>query len=198
MSRRWSSSLRVTVVSAVLAVSGGTLLAFGVGLAPPASADTLCGAPANTLGFNYCGDGVPVTKANLPAAVCSTFDCIENFSNGTGYMVACKDGAVSLSGGTTGACSGHGGVDKKVYLSASAGSATTAPHSPATIAPPGTTTPVVATTVASPVIASSGSGALAFTGVGLSTRWLVIAGMASVLLGGALFVSSIGRRPSRR
>lgn len=40
---------------------------------------------------------------------CSSHMCIENFSNGNGYIVQCSDGDWSHSGGLSGACSDHGG-----------------------------------------------------------------------------------------
>jgi hypothetical protein len=40
---------------------------------------------------------------------CSTHQCIENFPNGSGYIVQCVDGEWSHSGGLSGACSDHGG-----------------------------------------------------------------------------------------
>jgi hypothetical protein len=40
---------------------------------------------------------------------CSTHTCIENFPNGSGYIVQCVDGEWSHSGGRSGACSDHGG-----------------------------------------------------------------------------------------
>ena len=43
------------------------------------------------------------------AQFCSTHTCIENFPNGSGYIVQCADGEWSHSGGRSGACSDHGG-----------------------------------------------------------------------------------------
>lgn len=43
------------------------------------------------------------------AEFCSTHECIENFPNGSGYIVQCADGEWSHSGGHSGACSDHGG-----------------------------------------------------------------------------------------
>jgi hypothetical protein len=40
---------------------------------------------------------------------CSTHSCIDNFYNGSGYIVQCADGMWSHSGGESGACSWHGG-----------------------------------------------------------------------------------------
>lgn len=78
--------------------------------------EALCGAPANSYGFTFCGtgDGVPAPADNA----CDVFDCIDYFPNGTGYLVMCKDGKVSLSGGISGACSDHSGVLRTIYRTA--------------------------------------------------------------------------------
>ncbi|BEP14824.1 hypothetical protein acdb102_31350 [Acidothermaceae bacterium B102] len=77
--------------------------------APPTTAPPavdLCGAPANPIGYNFCG-GTPVTSPN--PSVCSYFPCIASFWSGSGYMAECADGNYSMSGGLQGACSRHGG-----------------------------------------------------------------------------------------
>ena len=73
----------------------------------PAVAVSLCGAPPNPYKLNLCGRGSLVYSP--PADVCSYFNCIPNFPNGTGYMVECNDGMYSMSGGRPGACSYHDG-----------------------------------------------------------------------------------------
>jgi hypothetical protein len=40
---------------------------------------------------------------------CAHHACIDNFDNGSGYVVQCADGTWSHSGGKPGACSWHGG-----------------------------------------------------------------------------------------
>ncbi len=75
-------------------------------------AEPLCGAPANPYHLNLCGRGSLVYDP--PADVCSYFDCIANFSNGKGYMVECRDGTYSMSGGRRGACSYHDGEGSAV------------------------------------------------------------------------------------
>ena len=72
----------------------------------------LCGAPTNPYGLNLCGRGHLVYSP--PAGVCSYFNCIANFPNGTGYMTECNDGTYSMSGGHQGACSYHGGESTAV------------------------------------------------------------------------------------
>jgi hypothetical protein len=82
---------------------------------PPATthqAPSLCGAPANPYCYNFCGGGLISSPAS---DVCSYFSCIDNFPNGKGYMVECRDGMYSMSGGRSGACSDHGGEDRPVY-----------------------------------------------------------------------------------
>jgi hypothetical protein len=49
------------------------------------------------------------------APFCSTHDCIDNFDNGTGYIVQCVDGEWSHSGGRPGACSYHRGETDVTY-----------------------------------------------------------------------------------
>jgi hypothetical protein len=77
------------------------------------AAPSLCGAPANPYGYNFCGRGSLIT--NPAPDVCVYFDCIPNFDNGTGYMVECHDAMYSMSGGRQGACSYHDGVWRPVY-----------------------------------------------------------------------------------
>lgn len=78
-----------------------------------AAKPSLCGAPQNPFGYNFCGRGGHVSSPD--GTVCSYFDCIANFYNGRGYMVECSDGTYSMSGGISGACSHHGGVSRPVY-----------------------------------------------------------------------------------
>lgn len=74
---------------------------------------SLCGAPQNPFGYNFCGRGGYIYS---PAGgVCDYFQCINNFGNGTGYMVECNDGTYSMSGGKRGVCSYHGGKMRPVY-----------------------------------------------------------------------------------
>lgn len=74
---------------------------------------SLCGAPSNPYGYNFCGRGGYVT--NPPQDICSYFNCIPNFWNGVGYMEECHDATYSMSGGRRGACSYHGGELRPVY-----------------------------------------------------------------------------------
>lgn len=172
------------VLSIALALcSGGAVLGVGIATSGPAYANSFCGAPANQWGINYCGTGLPITSSNLPSGVCSAFKCIANFTNGTGYMVECTDGTVSMSGGDSGACSGHGGVKQQAYLDASLASTpttTTAAIVTTTSPPAPPPTTAVPTTTAAPAVAAT-SGALATTGPGsgLLATALVALGLVS-------------------
>jgi hypothetical protein len=94
-------------------VSGGVITGASISQAGGAPAESLCGAPPNPYGYNFCGTGGHVTDP--PAGVCNYFSCIENFWNGSGYMVECGDGTYSMSGGYSEACTDHGGVKQTVY-----------------------------------------------------------------------------------
>lgn len=78
---------------------------------PPASG--LCGAPSNPDGYTYCTTGSLIYSPD--SNTCDYFSCIDNFSNGKGYMEECKDGMVSMSGGRSGSCSYHDGNKQPVY-----------------------------------------------------------------------------------
>ncbi|MBO4164095.1 MULTISPECIES: hypothetical protein [Micromonospora] len=71
-----------------------------------------CGAPANPMGYDYCG-GERVRKPDH--RVCDWFDCVPQFWAGRGYLVSCRDGAVSLTGGQPKPCAGHDGVRRTVH-----------------------------------------------------------------------------------
>lgn len=80
---------------------------------PTPVAQSLCGAPKNPFGYNFCGRGGVIKHP--ASAVCDYFDCIESFWKGNGQMVERKDYTYSMSGGITGACSHHKGVLRTVY-----------------------------------------------------------------------------------
>lgn len=93
------------------AVAGAAVVASGTA-SPTATEPGGCGAPVNPYGYTYCGTG---TCVYTPAAgVCTWFSCIGYFAHGTGYLVQCHDGMVSMSGGHRGACSYHGGENQPV------------------------------------------------------------------------------------
>jgi hypothetical protein len=77
-------------------------------------------------GSHDLGPGAPVSADQsaqdpTPAApggggsFCDAHACIDNFDNGTGYIVQCTDGEWSHSGGRPGACSSHGGETGDTY-----------------------------------------------------------------------------------
>jgi hypothetical protein len=72
----------------------------------------LCGAPANPYGYNFCGGSYIYSPA---ADICSYLSCIDNFWNGQGYVIQCKDGMFSKSGGRSGSCSYHSGNRRPLY-----------------------------------------------------------------------------------
>ncbi|MFI7606695.1 hypothetical protein ACIBTV_16360 [Micromonospora sp. NPDC049366] len=79
---------------------------------PSSSAERRCGAPVNPMGYDFCG-GYRIRK---PAAeTCDHFDCAQEFWSGRGYLVQCRDGVVSLTGGSREACAGHRGVRRTVW-----------------------------------------------------------------------------------
>lgn len=80
---------------------------------PGAPGGSACGAPSNPYGYNFCGNGQVIYSP--PADFCSLFTCVGNFVEGRGYVVQCVDGKFSKSGGRPGACSGHGGVGRRLY-----------------------------------------------------------------------------------
>jgi len=70
------------------------------------------GAPANPWGYNFtCCKFIYWPPPNF----CSYFGCIGNFWNGNGYVIQCKDGMFSKSGGIRGSCSYHGGNNRPLY-----------------------------------------------------------------------------------
>ncbi|MFF5177639.1 hypothetical protein ACFY2Q_06390 [Micromonospora sp. NPDC000316] len=76
-----------------------------------ASRDPRCGAPENPLGYDFCGG----TRIRRPAAeVCDWFECVPQFWAGRGYLVQCRDGSVSLTGGRSDACAKHRGVRQTI------------------------------------------------------------------------------------
>jgi hypothetical protein len=77
--------------------------------------------------FAQVRQSVLVTPPTEPAPsdsidFCSSHACIDNFDNGSGYIVQCNDGMWSHSGGLSGACSYHGGESGTIYSGTDAGS----------------------------------------------------------------------------
>jgi hypothetical protein len=83
---------------------------------PAAPPPATCGAPANPWGFTFCGGSV---ISSPPADLCSVFACIASFWRQTnGYVIQCRDGLLSHSGGARGSCSSHGGNSRPLYAPA--------------------------------------------------------------------------------
>lgn len=78
----------------------------------PAPTPTPCVSPCNPFGYNF----ISGNRIYNPASdFCSYFTCINNFSNGRGYVVECHDGEYSKSGGIQQVCSSHGGQWRILY-----------------------------------------------------------------------------------
>ncbi|MFJ8577195.1 hypothetical protein [Micromonospora sp. NPDC093277] len=74
--------------------------------------DRRCGAPANPYGYDFCGG----QRIRRPArGVCDWFDCVQGFWSGKGWLVQCRDGTVSLTGGERDACAGHRGFRRTIW-----------------------------------------------------------------------------------
>lgn len=107
-------TVRETVTVVVTATPTVTVTVPAPVTAPvPGAEDTLCGAPANAYGFTFCATGARVYAPATEA--CLVFSCIDNFSEGRGYLVMCVDGKVSMSGGLQGACSYHNGELREIH-----------------------------------------------------------------------------------
>ncbi|MFC4145796.1 hypothetical protein ACFO0M_05980 [Micromonospora mangrovi] len=80
--------------------------------APQPAVAAPCGAPVNPFGYDYCGD----TRISRPArTVCDVFRCAPGFWSGRGYLVQCRDGRISLTGGQPDACADHRGVRRTLW-----------------------------------------------------------------------------------
>ncbi|TDC81175.1 hypothetical protein E1193_15470 [Micromonospora sp. KC606] len=71
-----------------------------------------CGAPANPMGYDFCA-GERIRRPDH--RICDHFDCVRDFWSGRGYLVQCRDGSVSLTGGRRDACADHRGVRRTVF-----------------------------------------------------------------------------------
>ncbi|MEV5763575.1 hypothetical protein AB0L34_03210 [Micromonospora sp. NPDC052213] len=79
---------------------------------PTPARERRCGAPANPMGYDFCGGN----RIRKPAVgICDWFDCVPEFWAGRGYLVQCRDGSVSLTGGRRDACAEHDGVRRTVW-----------------------------------------------------------------------------------
>jgi hypothetical protein len=79
----------------------------------PTDTPTPCpGVNCNPWGYNFSPGNFIYSP---PSAFCHYFSCSNNFPHGHGYVVECKDGEYSKSGGIQSACSDHGGVMRPLY-----------------------------------------------------------------------------------
>ncbi|MFU8870432.1 hypothetical protein [Micromonospora sp. SL4-19] len=79
---------------------------------PQPAGERRCGAPANPYGYDFCGG----SRIRKPArGVCDWFDCVPGFWSGEGWLVQCRDGMVSLTGGERDACTDHRGFRRTVW-----------------------------------------------------------------------------------
>jgi hypothetical protein len=74
--------------------------------------DGLCGAPKNPWGYDFCG-GSRIRQPD--PGICNVFDCGQDFWAGRGYLVQCRDGSISLTGGRSQACAEHRGLRRTVW-----------------------------------------------------------------------------------
>ncbi|WP_435122375.1 hypothetical protein [Micromonospora tulbaghiae] len=79
---------------------------------PQPPAERRCGAPANPFGYDFCGG----QRIRRPAAgVCDWFECVPGFWSDRGWLVQCRDGSVSRTGGQRDVCAGHKGLRRTVW-----------------------------------------------------------------------------------
>ncbi|MFG2058616.1 hypothetical protein ACGFI9_31785 [Micromonospora sp. NPDC048930] len=79
---------------------------------PQPGAERRCGAPVNPYGYDFCGG----SRIRRPAkGVCDWFDCVPGFWSGRGWLVQCRDGTVSLTGGQRDACADNEGFRRTVW-----------------------------------------------------------------------------------
>lgn len=103
-----SAGLSGAAKSSTSSKSSGSAGSPRSGLAGPSGDADRCGAPANPYGYHFCGTGRPI--ASPEPGICGYFRCTTDFWAGTGFLVQCRDDAISMDGGHPGACAGHRGV----------------------------------------------------------------------------------------
>lgn len=79
----------------------------------PTPAPTACKSLyCNPWGYNFsCCNNID----NPPTNFCSYFPCTQNFWNGTGAVVECKDGKYAKDYGYPFSCAGYGGDQRLLY-----------------------------------------------------------------------------------
>jgi hypothetical protein len=70
------------------------------------------GVNGNPWGYNF-QPGDTITEP--PEEFCSYFQCVSSFWSGQGYVIECRDGKFSTSGGRPRACAKNGGVARPLY-----------------------------------------------------------------------------------
>ncbi|MFE9958178.1 hypothetical protein [Micromonospora sp. NPDC005299] len=79
---------------------------------PQPAAERRCGAPANPYGYDFCGG----SRIRKPArGVCDWFDCVPGFWSGRGWLVQCRDGTISLTGGRRDSCTDNQGFRRTFW-----------------------------------------------------------------------------------
>ncbi|MFI7252548.1 hypothetical protein [Micromonospora chalcea] len=79
---------------------------------PQPPVERRCGAPANPFGYDFCGG----QRIRRPAAgVCDWFECVPGFWSDRGWLVQCRDGSISRTGGQRDVCAGHKGLRRTVW-----------------------------------------------------------------------------------
>jgi len=78
----------------------------------PTATPKPCASPCNPWGYNFSKGSYIYDP---PSGFCSYFACIDNFWNGRGYVMECRDATYSKSGGISGSCSHHGGNWRPLY-----------------------------------------------------------------------------------
>ena len=73
---------------------------------------TECGTPVNPWCFDLVAGMLISTP---PGNFCDYLDCAANFWLGDGYVIRCRDGKFSKSGGDSDACAANGGVWQPLY-----------------------------------------------------------------------------------
>ncbi|MFI5835038.1 hypothetical protein ACIA5A_15335 [Micromonospora sp. NPDC051300] len=79
---------------------------------PQPPVERRCGAPPNPFRYDFCGGN----RIRRPAAgICDWFECVPGFWSGRGWLVQCRDGALSRTGGQRDVCAGHQGLRRTLW-----------------------------------------------------------------------------------
>ena len=92
-------------VGAIVPVGSVITLTVAIPIPPPVN--------GNPWGYNWgCCDRI----FNPPTDFCTFFSCVTTFNNGTSYVVECRDGLFSATGGSKSTCSGHNGHKRTLLM----------------------------------------------------------------------------------